>query len=187
MTRSDVVKLLGKYLVSLGHEVPKDYKTEMRFTDLTAKSQDELLQYAALVKDVGVFQGSNGALMHRDQLRRDQMATVLMRAFKVINDFDYVETMKETDYKSNISDLNRTTKEHQESIETLAYYAVTKQKTFNPKDPTKRGQFATFLYNMLQIEVPKPEPEKPVLTVKKWKFKQLINCVLRFRMIKRIL
>ncbi|WP_339175220.1 S-layer homology domain-containing protein [Solibacillus sp. FSL R5-0691] len=167
LTRSDVVKLLGKYLVSLGHEVPKDYKTEMRFTDLTAKSQDELLQYAALVKDVGVFQGSNGALMHRDQLRRDQMATVLMRAFKVINDFDYVETMKETDYKSNISDLNRTTKEHQESIETLAYYAVTKQKTFNPKDPTKRGQFATFLYNMLQIEVPKPEPEKPVLTVKK--------------------
>src|SRR5690606_19171880 len=92
---------------------------------------------------------------------------VLVRAFKVINKFDYVEAMKETDYKSNISDLNRTTKEHQESIETLAYYAVTKQKTFNPKDPTKRGQFATFLYNMLQIEVPKPEPEKPVLTVKK--------------------
>lgn len=167
LTRSDVVKLLGKYLVSLGHEVPKDYKTKMRFTDLTAKSQDELLQYAALVKDVGVFQGSNGALMHRDQLRRDQMATVLVRAFKVINEFDYVEAMKETDYKSNISDLNRTTKEHQESIETLAYYAVTKQKTFSPKDPTKRGQFATFLYNMLQIEVPKPEPEKPVLTIKK--------------------
>lgn len=167
LTRSDVVKLLGKYLVSLGHEVPKDYKTKMRFTDLTAKSQDELLQYAALVKDVGVFQGSNGALMHRDQLRRDQMATVLVRAFKVINDFDYVEAMKETDYKSNISDLNRTTKEHQESIETLAYYAVTKQKTFSPKDSTKRGQFATFLYNMLQIEVPKPEPEKPVLTIKK--------------------
>ncbi|MGA4516694.1 S-layer homology domain-containing protein [Solibacillus silvestris] len=167
LTRSDVVKLLGKYLVSLGHEVPKDYKTKMRFTDLTAKSQDELLQYAALVKDVGVFQGSNGALMHRDQLRRDQMATVLVRAFKVINDFDYVEAMKETDYKSNISDLNRTTKEHQESIETLAYYAVTKQKTFSPKDPTKRGQFATFLYNMLQIEVPKPEPVKPVLTIKK--------------------
>lgn len=167
LTRSDVVKLLGKYLVSLGHEVPEDYKTKMRFTDLTAKSQDELLQYAALVKDVGVFQGSNGALMHRDQLRRDQMATVLVRAFKVINEYDYVEAMKETEYKSNISDLNRTTVEHQESIETLAYYAVTKQKTFNPKDPTKRGQFATFLYHMLQIEVPTPEPEKPVLTVKK--------------------
>ncbi|MFY0741520.1 S-layer homology domain-containing protein [Solibacillus silvestris] len=166
LTRSDVVKLLGKYLVSLGHEVPKDYKTKMRFTDLTAKSQDELLQYAAVVKDIGVFQGSNGALMHRDQLRRDQMATVLVRAFKVINEFDYVEAMKETDYKSNISDLNRTSTEHQESIETLAYYAVTKQKTFSPKDPTKRGQFATFLYNMLQIEVPKPEPEKPVLTIK---------------------
>ncbi|MEK4128698.1 S-layer homology domain-containing protein [Solibacillus sp. FSL W8-0474] len=166
LTRSDVVKLLGKYLVSLGHKVPEDYKTKMRFTDLTAKSQDELLQYAALVKDVGVFQGSNGALMHRDQLRRDQMATVLVRAFKVINEYDYVAPMLDSEYKSNISDLHRTTVEHQESIETLAYYGVTKQKTFNPKDPTKRGQFATFLYNMLQIEVPKPEPEKPVLTIK---------------------
>ncbi|MGN7479355.1 S-layer homology domain-containing protein [Solibacillus silvestris] len=172
LTRSDVVKLLGKYLVSLGHKIPADYKTKMRFTDLTAKSQDELLQYAALVKDIGVFQGSNGALMHRDQLRRDQMATVLVRAFKVINEYDYVEAMKNTGYTVNITDLNRTTEEHQESIKTLAYHGVTKQATFSPKDATKRGQFASFLYNMLQIDIPKPqpepepEPEKPVLTIK---------------------
>ncbi|MBD8035754.1 S-layer homology domain-containing protein [Solibacillus sp. A46] len=166
LTRSDVVKLLGKYLVSLGHKVPEDYKTKMRFTDLTAKSQDELLQYAALVKDVGVFQGSNGALMHRDQLRRDQMATVLVRAFKVINEYDYVTPMLDSEYRSNISDLSRTSDEHQESIKTLAYHGVTKQSTYNPKDPTKRGQFASFLYNMLLVEVPQPEPEKPVLTIK---------------------
>ena len=172
LTRSDVVKLLGKYLVSLGHEVPKDYKTKMRFSDLTDKSQDELLQYAALVKDVGVFQGSNGVLMHRDHLRRDQMATVLVRAFKVINKFDYVKPMNDSEYRSNIGDLTRTTKEHQEAIKTLAYYGVTKQKTFNPKDATKRGQFASFLYNMLQIDIPKPKPDpkpepvKPRLTIK---------------------
>lgn len=166
LTRSDVVKLLGKYLVSLGHKVPEDYKTKMRFTDLTAKSQDELLQYAALVKDVGVFQGSNGALMHRDQLRRDQMATVLVRAFKVINEYDYVTPMLDSEYRSNISDLSRTSDEHQESIKTLAYHGVTKQSTYNPKDPTKRGQFASFLYNMLLVDVPQPEPEKPILTIK---------------------
>lgn len=169
LTRSDVVKLLGKYLVSLGHEIPTDYKTKMRFTDLTAKSQDELLQYAALVKDLGVFQGSAGQLLHKDQLRRDQMATVLVRAFKVIKEYDYVAPMNEAAYKSTITDLTKTTAEHQEAIKTLAYHGVTKQATFSPKDPTKRGQFASFLYNMLKVNVPKPapvEPPKPVLTIK---------------------
>ena len=172
LTRSDVVKLLGKYLVSLGHEIPTDYKTKMRFTDLTAKSQDELLQYAALVKDLGVFQGSAGQLLHKDQLRRDQMATVLVRAFKVIKEYDYVAPMNEAAYKSTITDLTKTTAEHQEAIKTLAYHGVTKSATFSPKDPTKRGQFASFLYNMLKVNVPKPapvapvEPPKPVLTIK---------------------
>lgn len=161
LTRSDVVKLLGKYLVSLGYEVPSDYKTKMRFTDLTAQSQDELLQYAALVKDVGVFQGSAGQLMHRDEMRRDQMATVLVRAFNVINDFDYVAHVKEQGFTSTISDLNRTTVEHQTNIAVLDYYDMVKGASFNPKDMTKRGQFAYFLYHMLNVET------KPVLTVKK--------------------
>lgn len=169
LSRSDVVKLLGKYLVSLGHKVPTDYKTKMRFTDLTAKSQDELLQYAALVKDVGVFNGSNGKLMHKDEIRRDQMATVLVRAFKVINDYDYIAHVKEQDYKSTIKDLSKTTAEHQEAINVFAYYGVTKQPTFSPKDVTKRGQFASFLFNMLKVETPNktPEvPEAPALTIK---------------------
>lgn len=161
LTRSDVVKLLGKYLVSLGHEIPRDYKTKMRFTDLTPQSQDELLQYAALVRDVGVFQGSAGQLMHRDEMRRDQMATVLVRAFNVINDFDYVAHVKEQGFTSTVSDLNRTTVEHQTNIAVLDYYDMVKGASFNPKDMTKRGQFAYFLYHMLQIET------KPVLTVKK--------------------
>lgn len=172
LSRSDVVKLLGKYLVSLGHKVPTDYKTKMRFTDLTAKSQDELLQYAALVKDVGVFNGSNGKLMHKDEIRRDQMATVLVRAFKVINDYDYIAHVKEQDYKSTITDITKTTAEHQEAINVFAYYGVTKQPTFSPKDVTKRGQFASFLFNMLKVETPNktPEvpkvPEAPALTIK---------------------
>lgn len=169
LTRSDVVKLLGKYLVSLGHKVPTDYKTKMRFADLTAKSQDELLQYAALVKDVGVFNGSNGKLMHNDVIRRDQMASVLVRAFKVINDFDYVAHVKEQKFTGEITDLNKTTEEHQESINVFDYYDITKQKIFTPKDETKRGQFASFLYNMMKVETPNKtpeEPEAPILTIK---------------------
>ncbi|MER2190056.1 MAG: S-layer homology domain-containing protein [Solibacillus sp.] len=161
LTRSDVVKLLGKYLVSLGHKVPTDYKTNMRFTDLTAKSEDELLQLAALVNDLGVFTGSAGKLNPKDQIRRDQMATVLVRAFKIINDFDYVEAVKADNFKTAMTDVGRTTEEHQASIAVFEYYKITNQKTFAPKDPAKRGQFATFLYHLLKVETPKDEPETP--------------------------
>jgi len=57
LTRSDVVKMMGKWLEKMGYEVPKDYKTNMRFKDLTTKTNDELLKSAALVKDYGVFGG----------------------------------------------------------------------------------------------------------------------------------
>lgn len=66
LSRSDVVKLLGEYLVAQGYTVPSDYKTNMRFNDLRSTSQDELLQYAALVKDNGVFNGSSGNLLPND-------------------------------------------------------------------------------------------------------------------------
>ncbi|WP_052344202.1 S-layer homology domain-containing protein [Bacillus ndiopicus] len=165
LTRSDVVKLLGKYLVSLGYEIPNDYKTKMRFTDLTSQSQDELLQYAALVKDVGVFQGDAGKLLHRDELRRDQMASVLVRAFTVINDFGYVKYVRDQGFTSTLSDLNRTT--HQDAITVLDYYDIVKGSSYNPKNATKRGEFAYFLYHILNAEIPTKEPEKPVLTLKK--------------------
>lgn len=165
LTRSDVVKLLGKYLESLGHKVPADYKTKMRFTDLTPKSQDELLQYAALVKDLGVFQGDAGKLLHRDELRRDQMASVLVRAFTEINDFSYVQYVKGQGFKSSISDLNRTT--HQDAIVVLDYFDMVKGTAYNPKTATKRGEFAYFLYHVMNADIPNKEPEKPILTVKK--------------------
>lgn len=161
LTRSDVVKLLGKYLVSLGHQVPADYKTNIRFTDLTAKSEDELLQLAALVNDLGVFTGSAGKLNPKDQIRRDQMATVLVRAFKIINKFDYVAAVKASDFKTAMTDAGRTTEEHQDSIAVFEYYKITNLKQFAPKEPAKRAQFAAFLYHLLNVETPNNEPEQP--------------------------
>ena len=81
LTRSDVVKLMGKWLVSEGYKVPTDYKTNMRFNDLKSTSNDELLQYAAVVKDNGVFNGSNGNLLAGDNITRENMAVVIVRAF----------------------------------------------------------------------------------------------------------
>ena len=91
LTRSDVVKLMGKWLVSEGYEVPTDYKTNPRFTDLTSASNDELLKYAAVVKDNGVFNGSNGRLLAGDNITRENMAVVLVRAFDTVKDIDLVD------------------------------------------------------------------------------------------------
>ncbi|MEK5184042.1 S-layer homology domain-containing protein [Solibacillus sp. FSL W7-1324] len=153
LTRSDVVKLLGKYLVSQGYKVPSDYKTNMRFSDLRSTSQDELLQYAALVKDNGVFNGSNGNLLPADPITRENMAVVLVRAYTNINNFDFLGHVLKQEFKEDVIDYNRAKAEARSAIRVLDYYNVTGVPNFNPKGNTTRGQFSSFLYKMLQVEV----------------------------------
>ncbi|MBD8035753.1 S-layer homology domain-containing protein [Solibacillus sp. A46] len=154
LTRSDVVKLLGKYLVSQGYKVPADYKTNMRFTDLRSTSQDELLQYAALVKDNGVFNGSNGRLLPNDSITRENMAVVLVRAYTNINGFDYVGHVQKQNFKEDVVDYNAAKAEARSAIRVLDYYNVTGVPNFNPKGSTTRGQFSSFLFKLLQVEAP---------------------------------
>ncbi|MCM3722513.1 S-layer homology domain-containing protein [Solibacillus isronensis] len=154
LTRSDVVKLLGKYLVSQGYKIPSDYKTNMRFSDLRSTSQDELLQYAALVKDNGVFNGSNGNLLPGDPITRENMAVVLVRAYTNINNFDFLGYVIGQDFSEDVVDYNRAKAEARSAIRVLDYYNVTGVPNFNPKSFTTRGQFSSFLYKMLQVEVP---------------------------------
>lgn len=154
LTRSDVVKLLGKYLVSQGYKVPSDYKTKMRFSDLRSTSQDELLQYAALVKDNGVFNGSNGNLLPADPITRENMAVVLVRAYTNINNFDYLGHVMDQDFDEDVVDYNAAKAEARSAIRVLDYYNVTGVPNFNPKGFTTRGQFSSFLFKMLQVAVP---------------------------------
>ncbi|WP_339197646.1 S-layer homology domain-containing protein [Solibacillus sp. FSL R5-0449] len=154
LTRSDVVKLLGKYLVSQGYKIPSDYKTNMRFSDLRSTSQDELLQYAALVKDNGVFNGSNGNLLPADPITRENMAVVLVRAYTNIKNFDFLGHILNQNFNEDVIDYNRAKAEARSAIRVLDYYNVTGVPNFNPKGNTTRGQFSSFLYKMLQISVP---------------------------------
>lgn len=153
LTRSDVVKLLGKYLVSQGYKIPSDYKTNMRFSDLRSTSQDELLQYAALVKDNGVFNGSNGNLLPADPITRENMAVVLVRAYTNIKNFDFLGHVLNQNFNEDVIDYNRAKAEARSAIKVLDYYNVTGVPNFNPKGNTTRGQFSSFLYKMLQVEV----------------------------------
>ncbi|MER2031092.1 MAG: S-layer homology domain-containing protein, partial [Solibacillus sp.] len=154
LTRSDVVKLLGKYLVSKGLEVPADYKTNVRFNDLTSASNDELLKYAAVVYDAGVFSGSNGNLLAGDNITRENMAVVLVRAFDTLNNIDLVSYVQGEEYKKDVKDLYTAKAEARAAIEVLDFFDITNPSVanFNPKGSTTRGQFATFLYKTINTD-----------------------------------
>lgn len=151
VTRGNVAKFLGKWLISEGYEIPADYKTEARFTDLPTSAPDqELLQYAALVKDAGVFKGSNNKLMYTNNMNREQMAVVLVRAINTVYNVDLVADYKESDFKSAITDLDKATAtENREAIIALEYAGLTNVKAFNPKNSLTRGQFASFLHRTI--------------------------------------
>ena len=167
LTRSDVVKLMGKWLVSEGYKVPTDYKTNMRFKDLTTKSNDELLQYAAVVKDNGVFNGSNGNLLATDNITRENMAVVIVRAFDTVEDIELVKYVKEQDFKKDVTDLAKAKAEARTAIDVLDYFDITNPAApaFNPKATTTRGHFATFLHKAIKTDY--SEVKAPVVDVDK--------------------
>ena len=154
LTRSDVVKLMGKWLVSEGYEIPKDYKTKPRFTDLSSNSNDELLQSAAIVKDNGVFNGNNGRLLAADNITRENMAVVLVRAFDKVNGMDLVSYVESQDFDKDVIDLTKAKAEARQAIDVLDYFDITNPAApaFNPKNTTTRGQFATFLYKTINTD-----------------------------------
>ncbi|MGA3600545.1 S-layer homology domain-containing protein [Lysinibacillus agricola] len=151
VTRGNVTKFLGKWLVSENYDIPANYETEARFTDLPTTTPDkELLQYAALVKDAGVFKGSNNKLMHTNNMSREQMAVVLVRAINTVYNVDLVADYKESDFKTTITDLDKATAtENREAIIALEYAGLTNVKAFNPKNTLTRGQFASFLHRTI--------------------------------------
>lgn len=153
LKRSDVVKLMGKWLVSLGNDIPTDYKSNIRFNDLATSSDNELLQYAALVHDKGVFLGNEGALNPSGSITRENMALVLVRAYDSINGTDLVKTVEEaTDFKSTVTDRASAKAEAQPYIDVLDYFNITTVAQFNPKTTTTRGHFASFLYRTIGID-----------------------------------
>ena len=155
LTRSDVVKLMGKWLVTKGYEVPADYKTNPRFTDLTPTSNDELLQSAALVKDNAVFRGyENGSLNAVASITRENMAVVLIRAFDSVNKTSLIEYVAEQNFERDVIDLYEAKVEAHTAIDVLDYYDITNPAApkFRPKETTTRAQFASFLYKTIQVK-----------------------------------
>ena len=166
LTRSDVVKLMGKWLLSKeGYSVPTDYKTNPRFSDLNSKSNDELLKMAAVVKDNGIFNGNDGKLLAADKITRENMAVVLVRALDTLEGFDLANYVADQDFKKDVSDLNKAKSEARPAIDVLDYFDITNPAApiFNPKSTTTRAQFASLLYKAAGTDY--SEVKKATVTV----------------------
>ncbi|EON71653.1 hypothetical protein H131_16838 [Lysinibacillus sphaericus OT4b.31] len=167
LTRGNVTKFLGKWLVSEHYQVPVDYNKKVRFTDLQpASTKDkELLQYAALIYDTGISKGTNNKLSPSENITREQMASYLVRAIETVYDIDLIAKYKEENYKSSITDLKNTSStENREAIIALEYAKITNVKAFNPTNTLTRGHFASFLHRtMTNVTDMLKEHEVPLL------------------------
>jgi len=161
ISRGQTVKLLGRWLETKGYKVPGNWNTVQRFNDLPVNAADqELVKYAALVKDAGVFNGSNGNLNYNQPMQRQQMALVLVRAIKTVEGIDLIKEYKDAGYTSKIKDLDKAySTENVEAITALEYAGITVVENFNPTSAITRGQFSSFLYRTINYEAPVKEPK----------------------------
>ncbi|PID21737.1 hypothetical protein CSV61_08535 [Sporosarcina sp. P3] len=158
LTRSDVVKLMGKWLIAEGYDVPTDYKTKPRFADLKTTSNDELLKMSALVYDNGLFVGKvDGTLDPAGDITRENMAIVLVRAFDRVHDIDLVSYVEAQEFDKDVTDLGKAKAEARPAIDVLDFFDITNPAApeFNPKNTTTRAQFASFLYKTTLVDFDK--------------------------------
>ena len=103
---------------------------------MTPSSNDELLQYAAVVKENGVFNGNNGRLLAGDNINRENMAVVLVRAFDKLHGIDLVAYVEEQDFDKDVIDLAKAKAEARPAIDVLDFFNITNPVApeFNPKN-----------------------------------------------------
>lgn len=139
LTRGNVVKALGKYVVATsGKELSEfDVSNVTPFSDVPATTTDkELYNYSLIVKQAGIFSGSNNKLMPAQDITRQQMAKVL------VNAFDLKDLPGD---QSKVTDNDKAFAEFVPYINILSENGVTDVSNFRPTETTVRGQFASFL------------------------------------------
>ncbi|WP_158737959.1 S-layer homology domain-containing protein [Alteribacillus sp. YIM 98480] len=140
INRGQVAALLTE---SFDLQIDKNPKSTT-FDDLNENSY--FTPYAEAVKDAGYMTGRNNntAFAAGMNLSREQMASILVRAFE----FERID-----ENESIVKDINKAHESHQNSIETLAQIGVTKTNNgdFRPKETVTRAQFAVFLERALTM------------------------------------
>lgn len=135
--RGDVANLLTD---ALDLTVPTNLKA---FADVSEKSR--FAKGAAATKAAGIFEGYNNKFGGNDVLTREQMASVLVRAFDLKTPVD----AKTVEFK----DFDKIDAVHQDDVLVLAQNGLTTgvgNGLYAPDSPVTRADFATFLYRALE-------------------------------------
>lgn len=146
LTRANVVKALGKYVVVQSGKSISDFDLSkvQPFNDVTAAHPDkELYTYSLIVKQAGIFSGSNNNLMPTSLMKRQQIAKVLVEAFE-LEDLEGVNS-KVTDNDKAYDQAFRN------YINILSENGVTTESVFRPTETTSRGQLASFLVRSFHV------------------------------------
>ena len=121
------------------------------FKDIAASS--DFADAAAAVKEAGIFQGnSDGTFGPGDFLTREQMASVIVRAFgfKELSSFDV-----------NFNDFHQVSPAHIKDVKILYQNGITNGKAnglYDPKGTVSRAEFSVFMYRALKLIEPVPHP-----------------------------
>ncbi|MHA6261073.1 S-layer homology domain-containing protein [Sporosarcina sp. CAU 1771] len=161
LSRANVTKSLGKLvLIKSGVSLANyDFSNAVPFKDVPATHSDnELYKYSIIVKEAGIFTGSNNNLLAMNLMTRQQMAKVLVNAF---------DLKRVPGQQSKVIDANLAGEEFREYIHILSENNVTTVTNFRPGETTTRAQFATFLTNANNAAegnqpAPPGQPEIPV-------------------------
>ena len=160
--RKGVVKSLAKYVIAQSeHKTFEEYITANKLVDKVTPFKDvpathgdkELFNASLIVKDSGIFRGSNNNLMPSNNITRQQMAQVLVKGFD-LKDLAGVE--------SKVTDTDKAQDQYVDYINILSENGVTEVTKFNPTTDVKRGQMASFLnrsFDVAHPEVIDPAPE----------------------------
>ncbi|WP_419961092.1 S-layer homology domain-containing protein [Psychrobacillus sp. BM2] len=172
--RKGVVKSLANYVVS-----QSDYKTYDEyisanklvetvapFNDVPATHGDkELFNASLIVKDSGIFRGSNNNLMPANNITRQQMAQVLVKGFG-LKDLAGVE--------SSVTDTDKAQDQYVDYINILSENGVTAVTSFNPTTDVKRGQMASFLNRSFDVAHTEVNTTPEVVSVSAVNAKELV-------------
>lgn len=174
--RKGVTKALANYVVAQSdYKTYEEYITANKlvetvtpFTDVPATHGDsELFNASLIVKDSGIFSGSNNNLMPNKNISRQQMAKVLVNGFG-LKDLAGVE--------SEVTDTDKAQAEYVNFINILSENDVTEVTTYNPTGDVKRGQMASFLNRAFDAahKVVAPETATKVVSVSATNLKEAV-------------
>ncbi|MDQ0215283.1 hypothetical protein J2S13_001683 [Oikeobacillus pervagus] len=142
ISRGQVVKTLARYLENVHGKI--DTSIVIPFEDVGADSSDpELYRASLIVKKFGTFEGYNGKLLPKENITRQAMAKVLVKAFN-LNEQEKVG-------ESRITDLDLAQEWAREYIQTLSELDITNVKDFRPLINVSREQYASFLVRSVEM------------------------------------